>query len=111
MFPLNVPRAITFDLVPRCFTHWTTFELTMPGRCPFYRWQKAYLAELVEKQLIVIHPAVLEVEDDAPRNDAGAAIVGRNILDEKVDKLIRIVQLLVVMIVAMFAIGVMYVFK
>ena len=59
----------------------------------------------------MIHPAVLEVEDDAPRNDAGAAIVGRNILDEKVDKLIRIVQLLVVMIVAMFAVWVMYVFK
>ncbi|WVZ92694.1 hypothetical protein U9M48_038740 [Paspalum notatum var. saurae] len=83
----------------------------MLGRCPFYRWQKAYLAELVEKQLIVIHPAVLEVEDDAPRNDAGAAIVERNSLDEKVDKLIRILQLLVVMIVAMFAVGVMYVFK
>ena len=83
----------------------------MPGQCPFYRWQKVYLAELVKKQVIVIHPAILEVEDDAPRNDEGAAIVGRNILDEKFDKLIRIVQLLVVMIVAMFVVGVMYVFK
>ena len=53
----------------------------------------------------------LEVEDDAPRNDEGTAIVGRNILDEKFDKLIRIVWLLVVMIVAMFGVGVMYVLK
>ena len=83
----------------------------MPGRRPFYRWQKAYLAELVEKQLIVIHPADLEVHDDTPMNDEGTTIVGRNILEEKFDNLIRIVQLLVVLIVAMFAVGVMYVFK
>ncbi|WVZ94204.1 hypothetical protein U9M48_040125, partial [Paspalum notatum var. saurae] len=83
----------------------------MLGRRPFYRWQKAYLAKLVDKQLIVIHPSIPEVEDDAPRNDEAATIVGRNILDEKFDKLIKIVQLLVVMIVAMFVVGVMYVFK
>jgi len=84
----------------------------MPGMCPYYRWQRRYFEELVKAKLIVMLVEDLDEEEDGEVNSKQArGIVQSNDMEAQLRKLVKTMQLLIVMIVVLVGVGVMYLSK
>ena len=84
----------------------------MLGMCPYYRWQRRYFEELVKAKLIVMLVEDLDEEEDGEVNSKQArGIVQSNDMEAQLRKLVKTMQLLIVMIVVLVGVGVMYLSK
>lgn len=80
----------------------------MPGRCKYYRWQRVYLADLVDFNIVEIHGGGNGGGDG---DEAVSGMGSRSSVEEKLEYLIRLMKKLVVLLALVVVVGIVLMFK
>jgi hypothetical protein len=89
----------------------------LPEKCEYYRWQKAYLVELIDAGMIqVLQFEGGRVEDEAESRGMAPAVPTKNLqqkhpMEVKLEQMVYAVMFLAVLVVGLFGVVLGYMLK